>query len=135
MDYYLDEKNIVNRLVKEWKKHGKLIIAFDFDNTVFDYHKEGHVYDNVISLLKECRDFGAYLIVFTAKPEEEFPEMIQYLIDNNIPYDAVNENLPFVPFSGKKIYYNILLDDRAGLPSAYSTLKTALAEMKNQKAK
>lgn len=130
MDYYRDPKHVVTRLVKEWNQHGKIIIAYDFDNTVYDYHNEGHSYDDVISLLKECKEFGAYLIVFTAKEESEYPEMIHYLNSIELPFDAINENLSITPFKGRKIYYNILLDDRAGLSSAYKDLKEALNKMK-----
>jgi hypothetical protein len=39
---YLNQANVVKRLISEWDTHGKLIIDYDFDNTVFDYHSEGH---------------------------------------------------------------------------------------------
>lgn len=132
-DFYLQKENVVSRLVEEWEAHGKLIIAYDFDNTVFDYHGVGHTYDNVIDLLRRCREFGAHLIVFTAKSDAEIPFMKQFLADNNIPYDSINENLNFIPFDGRKIYYNILLDDRAGLESAYRSLATALEIMEMKK--
>lgn len=134
MDFYLDNQNAVNRLVKEWKEHGKIIIAYDFDNTVYDYHKEGHSYEQVISLLQECKEFGAYCVVFTAKADEEFPEMIQYLDENQIPYDAINDNVPVVSFNGRKIYYNILLDDRAGLKASYDILKETLHKVRYDRA-
>ena len=35
-----------------------------------------------------------------------------------------------IPFKGKKIYYNILLDDRAGLESAYKVLIDTIDQMK-----
>ena len=133
MDFYLDNQNAVSRLVNEWKTHGKIIIAYDFDNTVYDYHKEGHSYEQVISLLQECKKFGAYCVVFTAKADEEFPEMIHYLDENKIPYDAINDNVPVVSFNGRKIYYNILLDDRAGLKASYDILKEALYKVRHDR--
>jgi len=36
----------------------------------------------------------------------------------------------YIPFKGKKLYYNILLDDRAGLSSAYYCLRQALNRIK-----
>lgn len=125
MDFYLNENNITERLVDEWKKYGEIVIAFDFDNTVYDYHKKGHSYSQVISLLKECKDIGAYLILFTARRDDELEFVEGYLKDNNIPYDSINNDPVFIKDSGRKIYYNILLDDRAGLPSAYNALKKA----------
>ena len=55
MDFYLNENNITERLIEEWKKYGEIVIAFDFDNTVYDYHKKGHSYNQVINLLRECK--------------------------------------------------------------------------------
>lgn len=133
MDFYLSEDNVTNRLIKEWKDYGKLIIAYDYDNTVFDYHSEGHSYDDVIQLLKDCKKVGAYFILFTACEESKFTEIEQYLTDNDIPVDLINDTPSFVPFRGKKPYYNILLDDRAGLPSAYRSLRKACDEMMKER--
>lgn len=135
MDFYLDENNQTSRLIKEWNEYGKIIIAYDFDDTVYDYHKKGRTFQNVINLLQECKKQGAYFIVFTACDKNKFDFIKKYLKINNIPFDKINEQAPFVPFSGRKIYYNILLDDRAGLPSSYRTLKDALTVIKKQENK
>jgi tRNA nucleotidyltransferase/poly(A) polymerase len=126
MDYFLDHKHCVDRLTKEWLEYGKIIIAYDFDDTVYDYHNKGRKYDDVINLLRECKYHGAYFIVFTSCEEDKYDEMKMYLNDNDIPFDKFNEGMDFIPFKGRKVYYNILLDDRAGLESAYTTLKEAL---------
>lgn len=132
MDYYLDENNVVDRLVAEWQRYGKIIIAYDFDDTVYDYHKKDRQYNDVITLLKECGLVGAYFIVFTCCGEDDYDKIKDYLSQLDIPYDAINDNLEFVKFKGRKIYYNILLDDRAGLPSAYKCLKKALKIIKQK---
>jgi hypothetical protein len=124
-DPYLVPGTSTLRLVKEWEKHGKLIVAYDFDGTVHDYHGEGHQYDKVIALLRECKKMGCYLIVFSTSEPERHDFIKNYLDRWDIPYDSVNENMPGLPFKGGKIYYNILLDDRAGLDSAYSSLLQA----------
>ena len=114
MDYYMDDQNVMNRLIKEYNKHGKLIVAYDFDNTVYDYHAEGHSYNQVVELLRELKSKGCYLIVFTASDKSKFDFIGDYLEDNDIPFDTINENAPFVNFNSGKVYYNVLLDDRAG---------------------
>jgi hypothetical protein len=124
-DPYLNSTNATTRLIKEWEDHGNLIIAYDFDGTVHDYHNEGHRFDKVIELLRDCKKLGAYLIVFSTSEPERHDFIKNYLDRWDIPYDAVNENMPGLPFKGGKIYYNILLDDRAGLESAYTSLKQA----------
>jgi hypothetical protein len=132
MDYYLNELNQVNRLVKEWEKYGKIIIAYDFDDTVYDFHKQGRKYEDIIALLKRCDNIGAHFIVFTCCGEDEYMKIKDYLYDNKIPFDRINENMDFVKFTGKKVYYNILLDDRAGLKSAYSVLLDAVKIMEDK---
>jgi hypothetical protein len=130
-DRFLIDNQVVLRLVKEWSEYGRLIIAFDVDSTVKDYHNLGDTYPRVIQLLRDCKEFGAHLVAFTACEESQFPDIEKYLHDNNIPYDGINKSPDFVPFKGRKIYYNILLDDRAGLRSAYLCLKEALRVMKD----
>ena len=131
MDFYLDDANVIERLVTEWKQYNNLVIAYDYDNTVYDYHHKGHRFEDVIQLLRDCKAFGAHLVVFTACEDELFPTIKSFLKANQIPFDAINESPDFVPVVGnKKIYYNVLLDDRAGLSSAYNSLKAALEIMK-----
>jgi len=127
MDYYLDNENVINRLVTEWKRYGKIIIAFDFDDTVYDFWDIGRNYDNVISLLKRCDKVGAHFIVFTANDNISMIE--NYLNKNEITFDKINENMEFIKFTSRKIYYNILLDDRAGLQSSYECLLSAVGYM------
>jgi hydroxymethylpyrimidine pyrophosphatase-like HAD family hydrolase len=134
-DIYLNDENVIARLVKEWTEHKKLIIAVDFDSTIYDYFGEGLKFDKVINLLKECQEFGAYLVIFTSRNESEYDIIQKYLNKIHLSCDKINENIDCVPFNGRKIYYNILLDDRAGLSSAYHSLKQALQIMKNRKEK
>lgn len=131
MDYYLDNENVTNRLIEEWKKYGKIIICADFDDTLYDFHKKGRTYTNVISLLKRCEKVGAYFIIFTANDDIEMIKT--YLKENNIPFDKINENMDFVKFTARKIYFNIMLDDRCGLSSAYETLLQAVEYMEIEK--
>ena len=126
-DFYLNESNVVNRLIEEWKKYGKIIIAYDFDDTVYDFHEKGRIYNDMVSLLKRCKKVGAYFIVFTANNDINMIEA--YLTGSNIPFDKINENMEFIKFTARKIYYNVLLDDRAGLKSAYDTLLTVVEYM------
>ena len=131
MDYYLSEYNQVERLIIEWKQYGKIIIAYDFDDTVYDFHKKGRNYEDVILLLQRCNKIGAHFIVFTCCGEDEYPKIKDYLYENDLPFDTINNNLDFVKFTGRKVYYNILLDDRAGLRSAYDVLLETVEIMEN----
>jgi hypothetical protein len=122
-DPYLSHSVCVARLKQEWVKHGKLIIAYDFDNTVYDYHNHGTQYTLVSNLLRTCKD-NARFIVFTAASKTRFGAIKNYLTSQNLPFDSINEDITGLG-SPSKPYYNILLDDRAGLESAYAILKEA----------
>jgi hypothetical protein len=132
MDYYLDDNNAIQRLVEEWEKYGRIIIAYDYDDTVFDFHNKGRKYSDVISLLREAKTLGAYFVVFTACNEGQYEDISKYLLTENIPYDKINENLDFIPFTGRKVYYNILLDDRSGLSASYYQLQQTIKILKEK---
>lgn len=132
-DHYLFEQNASIRLLKEWKKHGKIIIAYDYDDTVFDFHNKGHSHAGVQSLLRQCKEVGAYFIVWTGAKEDRYPEIIKHLIKQELPFDKINENMEFADFTGRKIFANIYLDDRGGLSSAYKVLQYAMMRMQEFK--
>lgn len=134
MDYFLSNQNCIDRLISEYEKYGSLIIAYDYDSTVFDYYGKGYSYHEVIELLRECKKMGFHLTVFTSCNDERFPEIKQYLTENNIPFDGINETPDFIPFKGRKVYFNILLDDRAGLRSAYDILWKVIYNIKGKKS-
>lgn len=121
-DRYLDDQACIDRLLNEWQRYGSIIVAYDFDSTVFPYSNKDDKFDNVIELLRKAKKLGCHLVVFTSCNEDRMPEIKKYLADNNIPYDGINETPDYIPFQGRKVYYNLLLDDRAGLSSAYKIL-------------
>jgi hydroxymethylpyrimidine pyrophosphatase-like HAD family hydrolase len=117
---YLHDSICAGRLLDEYIKYGSLVVAYDFDNTVYDYHSKGHDYSEIVSIIRECAELGFYLIVFTA--EENLEKVSSFLKANDIPYSSINENPPFFKSKSGKVYFNTLLDDRAGLKSAYDQL-------------
>ncbi len=129
-DPYVVDIVSIQRLVNEWVNHKSLIIAYDYDNTVFDYHNLGYEFDFVIDLLRESKKCGAKFIVYSCSPVSRYDEMGEYLNSNNIPFDTINENIIELHGGGGKLFYNIFLDDRAGLKSSCSILGAALTVMK-----
>ena len=120
MDYYLTKANTFQRLLAEYQRYQSLVVAYDFDNTVFDYHQNGWDFPQVIDLLRKLKKMNCHLIIFTANEDEAFVE--NYCRQHQIPFDAINKNPPFHKSTSRKIYYNILLDDRAGLAEAFEHL-------------
>jgi hypothetical protein len=74
----------------------------------------------VIELLRDLKSIGCQCICFTASEDVELIK--SYCQDQNIPLDGINANPAFFTSSSGKIYFNALLDDRAGLIEVYNTL-------------
>ena len=92
-DPYLDNTYATKRLVAEFEAYGSIVVAYDFDDTVFDFHKKGRSYQKVIELLRKAKTHGCYLICWTANEDLDFVK--NYLLENGIPFDAINEDPPF----------------------------------------
>lgn len=119
---------LLERLITQYKKQDQIVVAYDFDDTVRPMYCAdcGHIH----SLLRQLKEeVNAYLIVFTSNKDVE--DVKKYLEDWDIPYDTINENAPFVPFKEGKIFYNVLLDDKAGLGEVVNTLEQLLYFVKN----
>ena len=108
------------RLLSEYSKYNSIVVAFDFDNTVYDYHKQGLNCSEIVDLLQKLKEVNCFLIVWTANEDVDFVR--NYCLENQIPFDAINENPPFFKSKSRKIYYNELLDDRAGLRESFERL-------------
>ena len=121
IDEYLDKENSYNRLKREFEKHKRLIIAYDLDSTVYDYHHTNASYEMVKDLIRKYEKY-AYFIVFTSSTPDRYDEIKSILDKEKLPYNSINEDAPFIPFTGRKVYYNILLDDRVGLNQTYNEL-------------
>ena len=104
----------------------------DFDNTIFDYHNNGGDYSEVIHLLNRCYKLGFYLVLFTCEEnlielqtkQKQTAEILG--LDENFKL-YINESPIFT--KSRKPYYNILLDDRAGLEESYEILKYVVDEI------
>ena len=125
MNSYLDDRKAINRLKKEYLQHKKLIIGFDFDNTIYDYHKENLELTPIINLLKRCSKLKFIMCLYTIDNNLYFKRTYTRMLGINIDY--VNTS-PVILGNGKP-YFNILLDDRAGLSASYNILLTTLNEL------
>jgi hypothetical protein len=127
MDFYLSEENCYQRLEEEFKKYGKLIFCVDFDDTLYDFHKLGRTYDDVINLLKRWENYSE-VVILTGNGENKYPEIEKYLADNNIKFKGINCDSS-ISFGGGKTYGNVYIDDRGGLPSIYRILDKLITKI------
>lgn len=136
MAKYLQANNLIQRLINEYLEHGKLIIAYDFDDTVCTYTKgnpeptrERKSNVEICELIHALRPYADFIVWTcrsneTKNPNEDLPaldEAIRWLDEHNMPYDYINTDGK-VNYGGRKIYANALLDDRAGLASIFDAL-------------
>jgi hypothetical protein len=117
MDEYLKPESSYDRLQAEYNKYGSLWIGYDFDNTVYDFHKIGASYEMVRQLLRDLRSIGCKLTCWTAQKDLAFVEA--FLKENNIPFDDINGDGISLGWPSRKPFFSALLDDRAGLERVY----------------
>lgn len=118
--FLTDIDESVDRLMVNLSTHGSIIVAFDFDNTIYDYHKVGDTYPEMIHLLQYLSVLQEIkLMLYTAREGEDLSEAIEYCRENSIRLHYVNDN-PIL--ATRKPLFSLLLDDRAGLPTAYQII-------------
>lgn len=135
IDPYTSHRRLKSRLEGELEKYGKIIIAVDFDDTVFDTHENGWEYYGVLDTVKAWQQAGlADVICWTASTPDRYPLIRSHFLMEDITLDAINENMPYIETRGPKIYANIYLDDRScGLQEAITILNEILNDIKREK--
>ena len=127
-DTYFSRQKCVEKLKEDYEEWGNLIVAFDFDDTVA---KSAPNYDcsGVINLLRICSELQFIMICFTARAnEKDLNEVKETLNRLGIKCDYINEDYWRVKEKWSiemphKVFYNIFLDDRAGLKESYEILR------------
>lgn len=124
------------RLIKEWRAYGKIIIAVDYDSTISPYHTIDNKHDisRAISLITYAQGVGAYVIIHTCCDPDRFDEIKNYCTNNGIRIDSFNKNPIDLPFGNHgKPYANLILDDRAGFTQALDMLEYAVYTIAGEK--
>ena len=129
IDYFAKNQDAVpflDRLIKEWKKNEKIIIACDYDDTIKNWGLHLSC-QRAIDVIREAQAVGAYLTIWTASDYTEREGSIRsYCEANGLRIDSINKNPIDLPFGHHgKIYANIFIDDRAGLNEALAILEYA----------
>lgn len=99
-----------------------LIVAVDFDGTLVTnaFPDIGEPNLNLLMLLTQLRWRGAKLILWTCRDHQALDDALAFCHETMLlDFDAVNENVPDVPFpTSHKIYADIYIDDRAMHPDS-----------------
>ncbi len=129
MEKKYPENDYINRLFKEWKTHGSIILAVDFDSTISPWDSIDNKKDieRCLKLVKDVKSTGAYIVIFTACDPNRYDEIRGYCTKEGIKVDTINENPITLKYgNARKIYYNHLLDDRSGFIQAMDMLEVAM---------
>ena len=116
------------RLIKEWRSYGKIIIAVDFDSTISPYPTIDNDEDimRCVKLLQRARSIGAYIVIHTCCAVGRYEDILGFCKNNGIEVDSVNKNPIELPFGHQnKPYANVFLDDRAGFIETMNILEDA----------
>ena len=128
-----NEAYAFSRLIEHYKKHDRIIVAYDIDDTVRPFYSGSC--EKVKSVLRAAaKHLNCYFIVYTCNPNID--KIKKFLDDEELPYDSINENAPFAPaHMNGKLFYNIFLDDKAGLREAAERLEDLIHYVINEKYK
>lgn len=97
------------------------IIAVDFDGCIVTnrFPEVGKINEKLVNDLREEKKKGTIIIIWTCRSGKYIKPMVNFLNENKIPFDYINENVPWLPFeTSRKIYADYYYDDRAVLYKA-----------------
>ena len=106
------------------------IIAIDFDGTINcggedTYPICGHPRAWARCVINFMRKLGIKVVIWTSrdvafsqedkKIYDHMTQMIEWMDENGIEYDAINKSIQFAPFAynGRKVYAHMYVDDRS----------------------
>lgn len=102
-----------------------MIIAIDFDGTLHNgkYPGIGSPDNDASRVIQILRSEGHYIIIWTCREGQTLLEAINWMLEQNIPFDRINDHEPGnkAKYGGlaRKVYADIYIDDHqvGGLPS------------------
>lgn len=117
------------RLIRDYQKYGNVCIAFDYDNTLFDYHGDNPMnIEPCLELMRRCQKNGIDLVLWTCSNKERWININSYLGSKGIHKYLINETKAKynIVQGSPKPFFSLLLDDRAGLGHSMRVLSTFL---------
>jgi hypothetical protein len=123
----------LDRLLVEWRQHGKIIIAVDYDDTISPWKLRNFDPKRTIEILKTSKQTGAFIVVFTACSPDRYGEITDYCNSIGLKIDSINQNPINLPYGNNgKVYANIFIDDRAGINEALNILEFAMYKIRGE---
>lgn len=95
-----------------------MTIAVDFDGTIVEnqYPHIGKLQSGAKDTLQRLHREGHKIIIWTCRSGEQLAEAVNFLLENEIPFDRVNDNLRenIEQYGGnsRKVFADVYIDDR-----------------------
>jgi len=124
--------NEVSELLFTYNKYNKIIVGVDFDDTIFPYNKSKYNEDRckrVREILVKLQDY-IILCLFTVADEQSLVYKTEIMKLYGLDAKYINSS-PIENWGKcRKPYFNILLDDKAGLNETINNLEELYKEIK-----
>lgn len=91
------------------------VLAIDLDGTVLEqrpFPDLGPPLPGIQEELATLKQMGWVIVIWTCRDAEMYEQIGQFLTDNGVPFDYINENPFEAPSTSPKIYADVYVDDR-----------------------
>lgn len=112
-------------LIEAYKKHNNIIIGVDFDDTIFSFNQIDYIKercDKVVTLLMSLK-MNVILCLFSVADDQSLVYKAHIMDLYGIKPQYINESPVKNWGDCNKPYFNILLDDKAGLNESIKILE------------
>lgn len=98
--------------------HPDIVLAIDFDHTICisDYPRLGEMREDAAEVIRKLHEEGFGIVINTCREGRALSSAIDWLDENNIPYDYVNCNFPHLieryNADCRKISADMYIDDK-----------------------
>ena len=117
---------LYEKLKGVYDEHNNIILAVDFDDTIYDWKSVGLSCDYVVDLVKRCQNkLNAKVMLFTCRIDHHLDFAVKHCNEIGLNLWGINYN-PDHGFTNGKPFYNVLLDDKACLENVCDILELLL---------
>lgn len=113
------------KLINTFNEHGFLLVGVDFDDTVFPYTDNKYIEDRCAEVRDALLDVRKHIVLclYTVSDQQTMKYKMFIMRQWGLDPDYINES-KVSPFKGsQKPFFNLLLDDKAGLNESLEILK------------
>lgn len=114
---------LLDKLIRAYEQHGKIIVGVDFDDTLFTFDKsKEELHKDIRKLLLDLKQY-IIICLYTVADDQSIIYKA-YIMEHcwDIKPDYINCGPLDDKWNSKKPFFNILLDDKAGLEQTYDIL-------------